>query len=60
MPGRFSAAKEEPIKVGSPPSLLGATGGALGGASKDNHIVDPAEGFPVASPANATLAEGVH
>ena len=59
MPGGSSAAKEEPIKAGSPPSLLGAAGSALGGASKDDHIVDPVEGFPVTSPANATVAEGV-
>ena len=59
MPGGSSAAKEEPIKAGSPPSLLGATGSALGGASKDDHIVDPTEGSPVTSPANATVAEGV-
>ena len=37
MPGGSSAAKEEPIKAGSPPSLLGATGSALGGAGKDDH-----------------------
>ena len=59
MPGKSSAVKEEPVKVGSPPSLLGATGGALGGTSKDDSIVDHAEGSPVTSPANATLAEGV-
>ena len=51
--------KEEPAKVGSPPSLLGATGGTLGGTSKDDHIVDPAEESPVTSPANATVVEGV-
>ena len=60
MPGRSSAGKEEPVKVGSPLSLLGATGGALGGAGKDNCIVNPTEGFPVTSPANATVAEGLH
>ena len=59
MPGGSSAAKEEPIKAGSPPSLLGAAGSALGGAGKDNRIVDPVEGSPVTSPANATVAEGV-
>ena len=59
MPGRSSAAKEEPVKAGSPPSLLGATGSALGGAGKDDHIVDPAEGSPVTLPAKATVAEGV-
>ena len=59
MPGRSSAAKEEPIKAGSPPSLLGAAGGTLGGAGKDDRIVNPIEGSPVTSPANATVAEGV-
>ena len=60
MPGGSSTVKEEPVKVGSPLSLLGATGGALGGTSKDDHIVDPTKGSPVTSPANATVAEGVH
>ena len=50
--------KEEPIKAGSPPSLLGAAGGALGGAGKDDRIINPVEGSPVTSPANATVAEG--
>ena len=59
MPGGSSTVKEEPVKAGSPPSLLGATGGALGGAGKDDRIVNPAEGSPVTSPANATVAEGV-
>ena len=59
MPSGFSTMKEEPAKVGSPPSLLGATGGTLGGTGKDDHIVDPAEESPVTSPANATVAEGV-
>ena len=52
--------KEEPIKVGSPPSLLGAAGGTVGGAGKDDRIIDPDKGSPVTSPANATIAEGVH
>ena len=51
--------KEEPAKVGSPTSLLGAAGGTLGGASKDDRIVNPIEGSPVTSPANASVAEGV-
>ena len=59
MPGRSSTVKEEPIKSGSPLSLLGATGSTLDGTGKDDCIVDPAEGSPVTSPANATLAEGV-
>ena len=57
MPGGSSAAKEESVKAGSPLSLLGATGSALGGTGKDDCIVDPAEGSPVTLPANA---EGVH
>ena len=59
MPGRSSAVKEEPIKEGSPLSLLGAAGGTLGGTGKDDHIINPIEGSPVTSPANTTLAEGV-
>ena len=59
MPGRSSTAKEMPIKVGSPLSLLGAAGGALGGTGKDDRIIDPVERSPVTSPANATVAEGV-
>ena len=59
MPSRSSAVKEEPVKAGSPPSLLGAAGSTLGGASKDDCIVNPVEGSLVTSPANATLAEGV-
>ena len=59
MPGGSSTAKKEPIKVGSPPSLLGATGGNLGGTGKDDRIVNPAKGSPVTTPANATVAEGV-
>ena len=59
MPGGSSAVKEEPVKAGSPPSLLGAAGGALGGTGKDDRIVDPIKGSPGTSPANATLAEGV-
>ena len=60
MPGGSSAVKEEPVKAGSPPCLLGVTGSALGGAGKDDCIIDPTEGSPVTSPANATVAEGVH
>ena len=32
MPSRYSAAKEEPDRVGTPSPLLGAVGGAMGGA----------------------------
>ena len=62
MPGRSSATKEEPVKVGSPPSLLGAVGGrgSMGSASKGDQIVDPVVGSQAAWPANATIAEGVH
>ena len=59
MPGGSSTAKEEPVKAGSPPSLLGAAGSALGGTGKDDCTIDPVEGSPVTSPANATVAEGV-
>ena len=59
MPGRSSAVKEEPVKAGSPPSLLGATGGALGGTGKDDRIIDPTKGSLVTLPAHATVAEGV-
>ena len=56
MPGRSSTMKEEPVKAGSPPSLLGAAGGT----GQDDHIVDPVTGSPAVSPATATVAEGVH
>ena len=58
MPGGSSTTKEEPNEVGPPPSLLEATGSALGGARKDDHIINPHEGSLVTSPANATIAEG--
>ena len=60
MPGGSSTTKEEPVKAGSPPSLLGAAGSAMGGTGKDDQIVDPVVGSLAASPANATIAEGVH
>ena len=44
--------------MGSPPSLLGAEGGAMGSTGKDDQIIDPVVGSPAASPANATVAEG--
>ena len=50
--------KEEPVKVGSPQSLLGTAGGAMGGAGKDDQIVYPVMGSPAVTPANATIAEG--
>ena len=55
MPGRSSTAKEEPVKAGSPLSLLGAAGSTLGGAGKDDRIVNPIEGSPVTSLANTTV-----
>ena len=60
MPGRSSATKEEPIKAGSPPSLLGVAGSTVGSIGKDDQIVDPVVGSLAVSPANATIAEGVH
>ena len=60
MPGRSSKTKEEPIKAGSPPSLLGAVGSSRGGAGKDDQIIDPVVGSLAASPANTTVAEGAH
>ena len=60
MPGGSSATEEEPVKAGSPPSLLGAADGTMGSTGKDDQIVDPVVGSPAASPANATIAEGAH
>ena len=60
MPGRSSATKEEPAKLGPPPSLPGVTGGTEGGASQDNQATDPITGSRTVSPATATIAEGVH
>ena len=45
--------KEEPIRSGPPPSLLGATGGTEGGQA-----TDPTMGLRSVSPATATVAEG--
>ena len=58
MPGRSSTTKEEPVKAGSPPSLLGAAGSTVGDAGKDDQIVGPVVGSPAVMPANATVAEG--
>ena len=60
MPGGSSAAKEEPAKAGSPPSLLRAVGSAEGSAGQDDHIIGPVMGLPTVSPAPAPVAEGVH
>ena len=56
MPGRSSAAKEEPAKMGPPPSLMGATGST----SQEDQATDPITGSQTVSPATATIAEGVH
>ena len=58
MPGRSSAAKEEPAKASSPPPLLGAAGGTEGGTGKDDHIEGPVMEPPRVSPAPAPVAEG--
>ena len=60
MPGGSSATKEEPARLGPPPSLLGATGGAKGSAGQDNQATDPTMGSWLVSPATATVAEGAH
>ena len=60
MPGRSSATKAEPVKVGSPLSLLGAAVSAMGGAGKDDQVINPVVGSLAASPANTTVAEGAH
>ena len=54
MPGGSSAVKEEPAKVGSPLSLLGAAGGA----GQNDHIVNPVMGPPTVLPVPAPVAEG--
>ena len=46
MPGRSSAAKEEPAKTSSPPPLLGAVGSAEGSTGKDDHIDSPVMELP--------------
>ena len=56
MPGGSSATKEEPTKLGPPPSLLGA----MGGAGQNDQATDPITGSQTVSPATATIAEGGH
>ena len=46
---------EEPVRSGSPPSLLGATGGT----GQDDQATDPTMGLRSVSPATTTIAEGV-
>ena len=58
MPGGSSAAKEEPTKAGSPPSLLGAAGSAEGSTGQDDHTVSPVMGPPTVLLAPAPVAEG--
>ena len=58
MPGRSSTTKEEPARSGPPPSLLGATGGAKGGAGQDDQATNPITGSRLVLPATATIAEG--
>ena len=57
MPGRSSAAKEEPVKAGSPPLLLGAVGSAEGGTGQDDHTISPDMGPPPVSLAPTHVAE---
>ena len=54
MTGGSSATKEEPVRSGPPPSLLGA----MGGAGQDDQATDPTMGSQSISPATATIAEG--
>ena len=54
MPGRSSTMKEEPAKLGPPPSLLGATGSA----GQDDQATDPITGSQTVLPATTTVAEG--
>ena len=54
MPGGSSTTKEEPARLGPPPSLLGATGGT----SQDDQATDPTMGSRSVSRATATVAEG--
>ena len=56
MPGRSSAAKEEPAKTSSPPPLLGA----VGGTGEEDHIDGPVMEPPQVSPAPTPVAEGAH
>ena len=58
MPGGSSTMKEEPARLGSPPSLLGAIGCAKGGTGQDDQATDPNTGSRSVSPAPATIAEG--
>ena len=59
MPGRSSAAKEEPAKSGRPQSLLRATGSAEDDTGQDDQATNPITGLRTVSPATATVAEGM-
>ena len=58
MPGGSSTVKEEPAKTSSPLPLLGAAGGAEGGAGKDDHVDSPVMEPLWVLPAPAPVAEG--
>ena len=58
MPGRSSATKEEPNRVGAPLPLLEAMGRAVGHASQDDSVVDPTMGSMGNTPITASIAEG--
>ena len=55
MPGGSSTAKEEPAKASSPLPLLGAVGGAEGGANQDDHVDGPVMEPPWVLPAPPLL-----
>ena len=56
MPGRSTAAKEEPDKAGAPSPLLGAAGST----GQDDSVIDPTMGSLVNTHATASIAEGAH
>ena len=58
MPGRSSAVKEKPVTMSTPPPLLGAAGGAEGGASLDDCVDGLFTEPPRESPAPTPVAEG--
>ena len=58
MPGRSSAAKEEPDRAGAPSPLLGAAGSTIGSPGQDDSVVNPTMGSPVNMHATTSIAEG--
>ena len=60
MPGRSSAAKDKPDRVGTSSSLLGAMGSAVGSASQGDSVINPLMGLPVNMHTTASVAEGAH